>query len=206
MDSSVAWRRTPPPSRAAGAACVIRRPFAAGLLAASWTIAELVLVALGTGAIIFDGLSQTQLYFDLFIAQGTLGDPIVRDTIVGGLFLGTIVLLVLSVARSLSVRAVGAGLLPVALGYLVAHYLTYLLVDGQRIIAALNDPLLRGNNLLPFDLGSGSRRAFCRPRSSGASSSARSSAATSSAPGPGMRRWRWTRHARRPCGSCRSRR
>jgi hypothetical protein len=40
----------------------------------------------------------------------------------------------------------------VAVGYLVAHYLSYLLVDGQRIVAAFNDPLLRGANLLPFDL------------------------------------------------------
>lgn len=40
-----------------------------------------------------------------------------------------------------------------AFAYLIAHYLTYLLVDGQRIIAAFNDPLLRGDNLLPFDLG-----------------------------------------------------
>jgi len=38
-------------------------------------------------------------------------------------------------------------------GYLVAHYLAYLLVDGQRIVAALNDPLMRGQNLLPFNLG-----------------------------------------------------
>jgi hypothetical protein len=44
-------------------------------------------------------------------------------------------------------------LLPVAVGYLVAHYLTYLLVDGQRIVLALNDPLVRGDNLLPADLG-----------------------------------------------------
>ena len=62
-------------------------------------------------------------------------------------------LLVLGVARLLGVRAVAAGLLPVAVGYLIAHYLTFLLFDGQRIIAALNDPLLRGDNLLPFDLG-----------------------------------------------------
>ena len=133
---------------------IVRRPFAGGLLAARWSLAELVLVALGTGAIIFDGLSQTQVYFDLFVTQQPLGaNAIVRDSITATLFLGTIVLLVLVVARLLSVRAVAAGLLPVAVGYLVAHYLTFLLVDGQRIVAALNDPLLRGNNLLPFDLG-----------------------------------------------------
>ena len=30
--------------------------------------------------------------------------------------------------------AVGAGLLPIALGYLIAHYLTYLLISGQGSI------------------------------------------------------------------------
>ena len=82
-----------------------------------------------------------------------LGLPILRDTLIGALFLGGLVAIVLSVARRLDVAALAAGLLPVAVGYLVAHYLTYLLVDGQRIILALNDPLLRGDNLLPGNLG-----------------------------------------------------
>jgi hypothetical protein len=132
---------------------VVRRSFAAGMLAGNWKIPELVLVALGTGAIIFDGLSQTEQYFNLFIAQTPLGIGVVRDTITAVGFLAAVVGIVLLTARMLSVRAVAAGLLPVAVGYLVAHYLTFLLVDGQRIILAVNDPLLRGDNLLPFDLG-----------------------------------------------------
>ena len=36
------------------------------------------------------------------------------------------------VTRVVGVAATGAGLLPIALGYLIAHYLTYLLIDGQR--------------------------------------------------------------------------
>jgi hypothetical protein len=136
-----------------GSGRVVRRPIGSGLLARVWTVSELVIVALGTGAIIFDGLSQTQLYFDLFIAQGTLGGPLLRDSVTASVFLGAVVLIVLGAARLLSVRAIASGLLPVAVGYLIAHYLTYLLIDGQRIIAALNDPLLRGDNLLPFNLG-----------------------------------------------------
>jgi hypothetical protein len=131
---------------------VVRRSFAGGLLAERWTVAELVMVALGTGAIIFDGLSQTQIYFDLFGGVSVLGTPAVRDTLIISGFLGLIVAIVLAVARRLSVDALGAGLLPVAVGYLVAHYFTYLLVDGQRIIAAINDPLLSGANLLPPQL------------------------------------------------------
>jgi hypothetical protein len=133
---------------------VVRRPFASGLLNAPWDVGDLVLIALGTGAIIFDGLSQTQVYFDVFVVSSPLGtDPVVRESITATVFLGGIVLIVLGVARSLTVRAVAAGLLPVAVGYLIAHYLTYLLIDGQRIVLALNDPLLRGDNLLPGDLG-----------------------------------------------------
>jgi hypothetical protein len=132
---------------------VVRRPYASGLMSAQWTLADLTLVALGTGAIIFDGLSQTQTYFDLFVSNGLFGSTEVRDSITAVIFLGGLVAIVVLMARRLGVAALGAGLLPVAVGYLVAHYLAYLLVDGQRIIAALNDPLLRGANLLPLDLG-----------------------------------------------------
>jgi hypothetical protein len=132
---------------------VRRRSFGSGLLSGGWSTDQLVIVAMATGAIILDGLSQTELYYDLFSGINILGLPILRDTLVGALFLGGLVAIVLFIARRLGVAALGAGLLPVAVGYLIAHYLTYLLIDGQRIIAAINDPLLRGDNLLPFDLG-----------------------------------------------------
>ena len=133
---------------------VVSRSFASGLLNAPWDVGDLVLIALGTGSIIFDGLSQTQVYFDAFVVSPALGtDPVVRDSITAAVFLGAILLAVLGVARLLTVRAVAAGLLPVAVGYLIAHYLTYLLIDGQRIVQALNDPLLHGANLLPGNLG-----------------------------------------------------
>lgn len=131
---------------------LLRRRFGSGLLSADWSLAELVFVALGTGAIIFDGLSQTEIYFNVFVAPAPLGGPLLRDSITATVFLGLLVLVAVGTARLLSVRSVAAGLLPVAVGYLVAHYLTYLLIDGQRIVAALNDPLLRGDNLLPLDL------------------------------------------------------
>lgn len=134
-------------------AVVVRRDFASRLTSARWTLDELVLVALATGAIIFDGLSQTQFYFDFVIARSPIADPVVRDSITCFLFLGLITVVVLAVARVLTVPAVAAGLLPVAVGYLIAHYLTFLTIDGQRIIAALNDPLMTGDNLLPANLG-----------------------------------------------------
>ena len=130
---------------------VRRRSFGSGLANAEWTTDELVIVSLAAGAIILDGLSQTQIYFDLFGRIDILGLPAVRETLIAVGFLGGPIALVLLVARRLNTAALGAGLLPVAVGYLIAHYLTYLLIDGQRIIAAINDPLLRGDNLLLGD-------------------------------------------------------
>jgi hypothetical protein len=121
---------------------VIRRPFARGLLTGRWTVATVSMVALGTGSIIFDGLSQTQAFYDLF-ARPAL--PVA--TLLLALFLSGLTGAVLLVARSTGLPAVGAGLLPVALGYLVAHYLSYLLSDGQRIIVAISDPLQQGWDL-----------------------------------------------------------
>ena len=130
-----------------------RQPFASGLRG-GWSVAQLVLLTLGTGSIIYDGLSQTQLYFDLFVRSSLFGLPeVAAGTLVMAGFMAILVALVLAVARTLGAAAVGAGLLPVAVGYLVAHYLVFLLVDGQRIVNALNDPLQRGDNLLGFDLG-----------------------------------------------------
>ena len=121
---------------------VSRRAFGSGLLGGAWAIADLVIVALGVGAILFDGLSQTQIYFDLF---GFPEAP-VQTVLLGG-FLAIVVGAALAVTRLVGSTAAGAGLLPIAVGYLIAHYATYLLVEGQLIVVALSDPLQRGADL-----------------------------------------------------------
>ena len=121
---------------------VRRRPFAAGLLDPGWTAAHVVLVAIGTGSIIYDGLSQTQLWFDLF---GLPSLSFATALLLG--FLALIATLMLAVGRLVGPPAIGAGLVPIAIGYLIAHYLTYLLGDGQRIVVALSDPLQLGWDL-----------------------------------------------------------
>ncbi|MFL5679786.1 MAG: hypothetical protein ACJ77B_04225, partial [Chloroflexota bacterium] len=120
-----------------------RRPFVSGLLEPGWTTSDVVLVSLGVGSILFDGLSQTIGWYDVF---GAPGAPVLTLQLIG--FLGIIVLAALGVSRLVGVRSTGAGLLPIAVGYLVAHYLTYLLIDGQRIVVAISDPLQRGSDLL----------------------------------------------------------
>jgi hypothetical protein len=119
-----------------------RRPLGAGLLEATWLTSELAFVAVGTASILFDGLSQTQPWFDLF---GTPSLP--AGTIQLIAFLAMIAGLVLLVARVVGRRAMAAGLVPIALGYLIAHYFTALAFDGQRIVNVLSDPFNVGWNL-----------------------------------------------------------
>ena len=118
------------------------RPFGSGLLEPGWSSADVTLVAFGVSSIIFDGLSQTETFFNLFGAPGIL-----ERTAILFAFMGIVVLLAFAVARTVGLGAIGAGLLPIAVGYLIAHYLTYLLIDGQRILIAISDPLQRGANL-----------------------------------------------------------
>jgi hypothetical protein len=121
---------------------VVRRSFAAGLIESTWEPARVVLVALGTGSIIFDGASQTVAFASIFGAPAIL-----PKTLILLAFLGIIVVAALGVGRLVSMGAIGAGLVPIATGYLIAHYLTYVLVDGQRILIAISDPLQQGQNL-----------------------------------------------------------
>ncbi len=118
---------------------VRRRTFGSGLLEPGWTAADVTLAAVGVSSIIFDGLSQTEAFFNLFGAPG-----IAVRTVLLFVFLGIVVALAFAVARTVSLGAIGAGLVPIALGYLIAHYMTYLLIDGQRIVIAVSDPFQKG--------------------------------------------------------------
>jgi hypothetical protein len=120
----------------------IRRSFAAGLLDGPWETARVALVATATASIIFDGGSQTVAFAAVFGAPA-MGPK----TLILLAWLAIVVFGALGVARLVSPGAIGAGLLPIAVGYLIAHYLTYLLVDGQRILIAISDPLQQGQNL-----------------------------------------------------------
>jgi hypothetical protein len=119
-----------------------RRPFATGLLEPGWVATDVVLVSLATGSILFDGLSQTTPWFELFGAPGT-----VIATLQMFVFLGLIVAAALIVTRFVGLAGAGAGLLPIAIGYLFAHYLTYLFISGQNIVVAISDPLQQGSDL-----------------------------------------------------------
>jgi hypothetical protein len=121
---------------------VRRRPFFSGLLEPGWSLEDVVIVALGVGSILYDGLSQTQIFFTTF---GLPSLP--AQTAIMAAFLGLIVVAALVVTRYVGVAATGAGLVPIALGYLIAHYFTYVVIDGQRIVIAISDPLQDGSDL-----------------------------------------------------------
>ncbi|KZY35375.1 hypothetical protein A3731_17530, partial [Roseovarius sp. HI0049] len=125
-------------------------------------LAVFTLVLLGTGS--FDGLNETFWWMGV-IGVNPLEFPgrsaVIAQTL-GGLVLCNLALIAAFAACLwLGERLAGTkrplkrafclfapSILPIALAYHVAHYLTALLVDGQYVLKALNDPLGTGGNLL----------------------------------------------------------
>ena len=89
--------------REPGSRRVVRQPFGHGLIHARWQIDEVVLVAMATGAVMFDGLSQTLPFFQLFGLPGFAGSTVLLFG-----FLGLVVGAVLLVAR-VAGRGTGRG-------------------------------------------------------------------------------------------------
>ncbi|ESY50981.1 MULTISPECIES: hypothetical protein [unclassified Mesorhizobium] len=118
---------------------------------------------LSLSSVSFDGLSKTFFWLGLF-GINPLEYP-GRTALIGISSFGLVLTFVLLAAAFLLAVILGqrlagsrhshgeaAGLLvwsivPIALAYHVAHYLTALLVDGQYAIAALSDPFALGWNL-----------------------------------------------------------
>lgn len=126
------------------------------------SLAVFTLMILATGS--FDGLNETFWWLDL-IGINPLEFPGRSAVVVQnltGLFLANVALvcvfaLALWLGRLLVSDAPPPGrafcifapsILPIALGYHIAHYLPSFLVDGQYALIAANDPLGRGADLL----------------------------------------------------------
>ena len=124
-----------------------------------------ILVLLGTGS--FDGFNETFVWLD-FIGVNPLAFPgrsAVVLPVICGLAAGNVILvaafaLLLFTGDRIAGGRHGASqlvatfaptILPIALAYHTAHYLPSLLVDGQYVLAALNDPFNSGANLLGRD-------------------------------------------------------
>lgn len=120
------------------------------------------LLLLGAGS--FDGLNET------FWWLGQLGlnplefpgrSAVITPTIAGLLVANAALLAVFFLCTWAGLRLAGGGvgllhavrafapaILPIALGYHIAHYLVSFLVDGQYVLVAISDPLHRGWDLL----------------------------------------------------------
>ena len=124
-----------------------------------------ILVLLGTGS--FDGFNETFVWLDLigvnplaFPGRSAVIIPVICGLAAGNLILvaAFTLLIVLgdritggqATARQLLPRF-APTILPIALAYHTAHYLPSLLVDGQYVLMALNDPFNTGANLLGRD-------------------------------------------------------
>ena len=143
------------------------RPFAAGLLrdqAASPSLLALVVLVLAT--VTFDGFTATPLWREIvgyvypsldflggrFITGvGTLG-MLVFPAIFLGVYLTFCMAMAVTSGTAVPVatfaRAFVFSLIPIALAYHLAHFLSFLLIQGQLIIPLASDPLGRGWDLL----------------------------------------------------------
>ncbi len=133
----------------------VRAPFS-GLARLPVHRGTVALVAVMLGGTAFDGVQRTQWWSDV---QGTATgwDRTVLTTM--GL---TWTIVVVAVAYTLAAYGAGrigglapndgprryvASLVPIVFGYSVAHYFTYLIVEGQALIALLSNPYGRNWNL-----------------------------------------------------------
>jgi hypothetical protein len=124
-------------------------------------------VAVMLGSVLFDGYSRTTRWQDLMadleapylVDRPGLGELLVTLASIGGLLVCVLlVALAYEAACALARTTVGAprslvpdfvrSLLPIAFVYVVAHYVTLFLVQGQFAIPLLSDPLGRGWDLL----------------------------------------------------------
>jgi hypothetical protein len=143
------------------------RPYGAGLQdTAGVSTSVMVFVLLLLSTVTFDGFTATPAWAALdgwlYAALAPLGDA--RLTVIGTLGLLAFPLIFVAVyllfARgmaamggpALSTMAVARlfvlSLVPIAIAYHLAHYFTYLLIQGQLLIRLASDPLGLGWNLL----------------------------------------------------------
>jgi hypothetical protein len=145
---------------------VVRWPFT-GLAGSERVRGTLVFVAVMLGSTSFDGFSRTTVWQDLVgDVRADLADQSQRVVDLATTFLNIAgltwfvgaVVLTYGVAAALARRLVGAPrslvpdfvlpLVPIAFAYLVAHYFSLFLIQGQFVFTLISDPFGRGWDLL----------------------------------------------------------
>ena len=124
------------------------------------SISAMAFITLALAALTFDGLAET-FWWQAIIGETPL-EPTGRSAVMVENTLGLVVVWVLTVATIWAVVRAGQiiggkrfapgpvmlSFLAIAAGYHAAHYFVTLLTVGQYTLAALNDPLSRGDELL----------------------------------------------------------
>jgi hypothetical protein len=144
----------------------LRWPFT-GLTGAEQTPGSVAFVAVMLGSVLFDGYSRTTTWQDLaarierpyIVDQPTLGELLVTLLSVGGL-LACVLLVALAYEAACAVArwTVNAprsvvpdfvqSLVPIAFVYMVAHYFSLFVIQGQFAVPLLSDPLGKGWDLI----------------------------------------------------------
>ena len=118
------------------------------------------------GTVLFDGYSRTTTWQDLMarlegpyvVSNPTIAELLVTVASLGGLLVGVLLIaLAYQAACAVARRTVNSprslvpdfvlSLVPIAFVYVVAHYATLFLLQGQYTVPLLSDPLGRGWNL-----------------------------------------------------------
>ncbi len=120
----------------------------------------LAVVATLFGSTAFDSYKDT-IVWQRFL-DGTSLDPVLVNTVALLVFCLVVGATFTAAAMSTAARTTGPGavrrsalpsllahsLVPIIVGYITAHYLTYFVEQGQRTLMQLSDPLVRGDDLL----------------------------------------------------------
>jgi hypothetical protein len=143
------------------------RPYAVGLLQAEWASPSLMIfVVLVVATVTFDGLTATPFWSSLvgnvYPAFRVLGGQALTGVQTMGLLVFPPIFLGVYLAFSAGMamvsgstvtvsdlgRAFVFSLVPIALAYHLAHFLSFLLIQGQLVIPLASNPLGRGWDLL----------------------------------------------------------
>jgi hypothetical protein len=133
------------------------RPPLAGLPRLDPVPGTVALILIMIGTVTFDGLSQGRLWTDI-TGEAALDAPRLVNTL--GLLFGVAVVSAFYAIGVAGARSVGGergaaelrrafvhSLVPIAMVYVAAHYLTFLLFEGQSIAYLASDPLGEGWDL-----------------------------------------------------------
>ena len=143
-----------------GRKVIIRRPFS-GLLD-KWpdSVSLVLFIIFMLVSTSFDGLTETKQYKQIFeLLPSYVPSAVYGVAVLIALWLLVFALYILFIALAkiganskLSVRklciAFSPSLIPIAIGYNVAHYFSYFVTNGQRIIKQASDPFDAGWNLI----------------------------------------------------------